>query len=137
VRGVLAAVALSCALGIACATKQLIDTECSPRPEVASYLQALHDDLLRHWTEQSDDPGAGSALVAFTLTADGTPKDVEVTGSDERLTREAEAAFAAAQPFQPLTGPLECLVDAKLRAAFGQPNTSVTEPTRLEPPAGR
>jgi hypothetical protein len=97
-------------------------TTCFQRPEVRSYMERIHNRMLKRWKLPPGIPPDQSVTLKFRLDVAGSASRVElVRATNNALGSSAVDALKAASPFPPLPDQARCLAQLGLVGTFRNP----------------
>ncbi len=95
---------------------------CIARPEVAAYMQGIHDRVVERWILPPGLDANRSVKLRFRLDVAGSATSVSLVEADDNaLGASAVDALRAASPFPPMPEAVRCLSDFSLIGTFTNP----------------
>lgn len=98
------------------------EAACIARPEVAAYMQRVHDDVVARWILPPGLEANQQVKLRFRLDVAGSATSVSLVEADDNaLGASAVDALRAASPFPPMPEAVRCLSDFSLIGTFTNP----------------
>lgn len=98
------------------------EAACIARPEVAAYMQRVHDDVVSRWILPPGLEANQTVKLRFRLDVAGSATSVSLVEADDNaLGASAVDALRAASPFPPMPEAVRCLSDFSLIGTFTNP----------------
>ena len=98
------------------------EAACIARPEVATYMQDIHDRVVDRWILPPGLEADQAVKLRFRLDVAGSATSVSLVEADDNaLGASAVDALRAASPFPPMPESVRCLSDFSLIGTFTNP----------------
>jgi TonB family protein len=98
------------------------EAACIARPEVATYMQDIHDRVVDRWILPPGLDANQAVKLRFRLDVAGSATSVSLVEADDNaLGASAVDALRAASPFPPMPEAVRCLSDFSLIGTFTNP----------------
>jgi TonB family protein len=98
------------------------EATCITRPEVATYMQDIHDRVVHRWILPPGVDANQKVRLRFRLDVAGSASSISLVESDDNaLGASAVDALRAASPFPPMPETVRCLSDFSLIGTFANP----------------